>query len=79
MCGTTCSTCTCSLLQKSLSAESSGTITTRPPQSPIAPSKPDFLPFEEETLSLADFVKQYGQSLPLKVRVEEGFCGNEER
>ncbi len=32
-----------------------------------------------ETLMLADLVRKYSKSLPLKVRVDEGFCGQEER
>ena len=34
---------------------------------------------DEEGLTLAEFVKKYSQSLPVKVRVEEGYCGSEER
>ena len=33
----------------------------------------------EKSLSLTDFVKQYSHSLPLRVRIKEGFCGNDER
>ena len=33
----------------------------------------------EEPLSLNDFVTQHGSSLPLRVRVDKGFCGAEER
>ena len=34
---------------------------------------------QQTYLSLADFVKKHGNSLPLRVMVKEGFCGNDER
>lgn len=34
---------------------------------------------EPPTVPLVSFVKDYGQCLPLRIRVEEGFCGNDER
>ena len=33
----------------------------------------------EEVHTVADFVTQYKQFLPLRVKVIEGFCGKEER
>lgn len=34
---------------------------------------------EGETLLLADLVKKHSKDLPIRVRVDEGFCGSEER
>ena len=34
---------------------------------------------EGETLMLADLVRKYSRSLPLRIRVDEGYCGSEER
>ena len=33
----------------------------------------------DETMSLASFVKRFSDSLPLKVRVDKGFCGPDEK
>ena len=33
----------------------------------------------EAVYTVAEFVTQYKQSLPLRIRVVEGFCGKEER
>ncbi len=30
-------------------------------------------------MSLCEFVRDHGQELPLRVRVDEGFCGSDER
>ena len=45
----------------------------------LQPKNSAIVPDDEGDLTLADFVKKYSQSLPVKVRVEEGYCGNEER
>ena len=37
------------------------------------------LPTEGEGMKLAQFVNQFGHYLPLRVKVEEGYCGTEER
>ena len=34
---------------------------------------------QQKSLSLADFVRNYSNSLPVRVVVKEGFCGNDER
>ncbi len=30
-------------------------------------------------MTLCEFVRDHSQELPLRVRVDEGFCGNDER
>ena len=45
----------------------------------LQPKNSAIVPDDEGDLTLADFVKKYSQSLPVKVRVEEGYCGSEER
>ena len=37
------------------------------------------LPTDDRSMKLAEFVHQFGHYLPLRVKVEEGYCGTEER
>lgn len=37
------------------------------------------LPTEGRAIKLAEFVHNFGHYLPLRVKVEEGYCGTEER
>lgn len=32
-----------------------------------------------QVFTLISFVKKYGAKLPMKVRIEEGYCGSDER
>ena len=37
------------------------------------------LPSSGESMKLVEFVNRFGHYLPLRVKVEEGYCGTEER